>query len=116
MTRGHGGFTLAEILVALVVLSAGVLGVSGTLVYAARTLHQARDLEWAVQEARALADSLAHFGAVGDGWKQLPFGRLSWTVQPGTRTATVRIVALHDSGRHLVDVTTLAPTSPGDGT
>lgn len=46
MTRR--GFSLVEVLVALVVLEVGLLGVLGTLVLAARTLNEAQVLEHGV--------------------------------------------------------------------
>ncbi len=114
MRVGRRGFTLAEILVALVVLAVGLLGVSGTFLYAAQTMARARDLEWAVQEVRAIADSLARFGAAGDGGLEAPFGPVRWTVE-GRPVALARITAKSRSGGLLIDVSVLVPASTPAG-
>lgn len=74
------GFTLVEILVALVILQVGLLGVVGTLVLAARVLNQARDLEVAVAALEAVYDSLRLAdGTEGRGEARLGPGILSWS-------------------------------------
>jgi prepilin-type N-terminal cleavage/methylation domain-containing protein len=114
MTAGTRGCTLAEVLVALVVLAVGVLGVSGMFFYAAKTMTRARDLEWAVQEVRAVADSLARFGAAGNGGIDARFGRIHWTVE-GEPVALARITAEDRSGAVLVDLSMLTPRSAAAG-
>lgn len=106
-----GGFSLAELLVALVVLEVGLLGAASVLVLSTRALVRARDRDWAVQEARALADSLAWHGVGGGGARELPFGTLEWSVSGGGPLADVRIVVRPlDDGAPLTDVTVTAPT------
>ena len=80
MVRAAGGFTLVEILVALVVLQVGLLGVLGSLVLAARTLTRAEALERAVVELHQVYDSLSSGAAPGEGERTSLAGRLRWVV------------------------------------
>ncbi|GMV07129.1 MAG: hypothetical protein AMXMBFR53_34040 [Gemmatimonadota bacterium] len=82
MTRG--GFSLVEILVAVVVLEVGLLGVVGTLVLAARELEGAQRLERAVSAMEAIYDSLRASGAGGgEGYTRLEGGGVAWEVGGG---------------------------------
>lgn len=109
---GRSGFTLVEILVALVVLQLGLLGVAGTLVLASRVLTRARDLEWAVHEVRSVADSLGRFGMAGGGERALDFGRVAWTGTPGSGTVEVRIQAWRaGAALPVVDVIARVPSA-----
>jgi type IV pilus assembly protein PilV len=61
-----GGFTLIEVLVAVLVLAIGILGASATQLAALRTRHQSRLMSDGVQLASALADSMrANLQAMG---------------------------------------------------
>jgi len=77
--RGADGFTLVEILVALVLLEVGLLGVVGTLVLATRTLAGAEARQEAVLRARVLLDSLARVEGSGEGDVVETWGRGSWS-------------------------------------
>ena len=73
------GFTLVELLVALVVLEVGLLGVVGTLLVAAGTLREAERLEWAAAEVQRVYDSLAVGPpAPGEGRVPSAFGEVRW--------------------------------------
>jgi len=78
-SRGRGGFTLVELLVALVLLEVGLLGVVGTLVLATRTLAGAEARQDGVLRARLLLDSLARVEGSGQGDIMEPWGRGSWS-------------------------------------
>ncbi len=77
-TLGWGGFTLVEVLVALVILQVGLLGVAGQISVAHRLLDRAVRLEWAVAVAESVADSLGRFGYSGPGSIDLAEGRVGW--------------------------------------
>ena len=74
------GFTLVEVLVALVILEVGLLGVAGTLVVASRTVARASLLERGVGALEAVVDSLSVDGAVGSGGRPIAGGWVTWTV------------------------------------
>ena len=57
--RCNGGFTLAEVLVALFVLAVGVVGAAATQNMAARTRHASALLSAATQLAHSLAERMA---------------------------------------------------------
>lgn len=110
------GFTLAEILVALVVFQVGVLGAGGMLVLAGSVLSRGRDLEWAVQEVRSVADSLGRFGTTGAGARETAFGRVEWDGSSGSLFTEVRIQAWrHGEADPFVDVAARVPVGAGGG-
>ena len=73
------GFTLVEILVALVLLEVGLLGVVGTLVLATRTLAGAEVRQEAVLQARLLLDSLARVEGPAEGDVVAIWGEGGWS-------------------------------------
>ena len=81
------GFTLVEVLVALVIFEVGLLGVVGTLVLASRTLTRAVLLERAVGQVESVLDSLAQAPGVGDGHRPVVGGGLSWSVDTDGKTS-----------------------------
>ena len=95
--RSARGFTLIEVVVALVIFGIGWLGVAGMTVMASRTLREARLLEWAATVAGEVADSLASAGAADAGERVLAEGRVTWSVEPSGTTSHVLIV-VHRSG------------------
>ena len=77
------GFTLVEVLVALVILQVGLLGVAGQIGVAHSMLDRAVRLEWAVAVAESVADSLSRFGYSGEGSIDLSAGRVGWELWSG---------------------------------
>jgi hypothetical protein len=65
---------------AMVVLEVGLLGVVGTLVLAARTMHRAETIERVVTEAGRVYDSVSSVGATGSGEAPAVLGRVRWSV------------------------------------
>lgn len=79
MTRG---FTVIEVIVAIVLLEVCVLGVAGMLVLSSRTLTRAEALETAVAVAEGVLDSLRALPAAAPGSRTLDDGTLEWTIGP----------------------------------
>jgi len=78
------GFTLVEVLVALVVLEVALLGVVGTLILAARTLTRAELEEAGAAEVERVLDSLVSVGATsGQGAVPSRGGFVRWTRTSG---------------------------------
>ena len=79
------GFTLLEVVVALVVLEVGVLGVAGTLYLASRTLTRAETLERAVARTEGVLDSLRRGAEPGAGRTTFMAGVVGWSVSDSGR-------------------------------
>jgi Tfp pilus assembly protein PilV len=89
MTRlGNGarrGFTLIEVVVALVVLEVAVIGLVGTLALATATLTRAETLERAVATAEGVLDSIARGASAGADSLVSSAARVTWTVDDSGR-------------------------------
>ena len=96
-----GGFTLLEVVVALLVLEVAVVGLVGSLVLAASTLTRAEALETAVASAEGLLDSLARAGTLGADSITYDGGRIFWAVDDSGR---VSLRALDAAGAVVLDL------------
>lgn len=83
------GFTLIEVVVALVLLEIGVLGVVGTLLLATRTLTEAELTTRAAASAAQVADSLEAHGFAGPGASAFAGGAVRWEAAVGVGLAVV---------------------------
>lgn len=89
---GIRGFTLVELLAALLILDVGLLGVAGLAVTLGRTLSEAALRERAVAAVSSVADSLALAGGGGAG--EIPFaggGRVVWVPEGRPAEGLVRL-------------------------
>ena len=77
--RSRGGFSLVEVLVALVVFGVGLLGVLAMTLQAQRTVLAAAALESASRAVEWLADSLSFTGWGGPGSIETEQGLIRWT-------------------------------------
>lgn len=110
-TIGWDGFTLVEVLVALVILQVGLLGVAGQIGVAHSLINRAVRLEWAVAVAESVADSLSRFGYSGQGSIDLAAGRVGWEPWPGGDESI--LVWVEDGTPHrLLEVALLRPPPP----
>ncbi len=77
----RSGFTLIEVVVALLVLEVGLLGVVGSLVLAAQLMTRAELVERGVAEVQHMYDSMSTTGVSrGAGSRSRDGGTLSWVV------------------------------------
>ena len=80
MVKTTGGFTLVEILVALVLVEVGLLAVIGTAILARRVLTTAEIVERGAAEVERTYDSLAQGWTAGTGIRVGPSGWVRWVV------------------------------------
>jgi type II secretory pathway pseudopilin PulG len=83
------GFTLIEVVVALLVLEVAVVGAVGTLVLASTALRRAEALERAVATTEGVLDSIARTRTVGTDSVSYGEGYVHWTMDDSGR-ATLR--------------------------
>ena len=76
------GFSMVEVLVALVVLELVILGAVGMMVVASTTMSEAEVIERAVSALEGTADSLSQQATIGQGSKEVAGGRIEWSVEP----------------------------------
>jgi Tfp pilus assembly protein PilV len=100
------GFTLLEVVLALLVLEIGVLGVAGTLLLASTTLTRAETLERAVARAEGVLDSLRSDGAPGLGGAPFAAGEVVWSVGDSGR---MDLRAIGPNGEILLGVISVLP-------
>lgn len=101
------GFTLPEVLAALLVLDVGLLSVAGLAVTTGRTLAEAVRRERAVAAVSSVADSLAVARRVTPGEAPVSgAGKVVWTAagRPADGLVQVRIEARSPDGRSLLAV------------
>lgn len=77
----RAGFTLTEVLVALVVIEVGILGVVGTVLVAAAVVARAEAAEGVLAGMEAAVDSLQAGGVSGSGQTPTPWGVVGWEAE-----------------------------------
>jgi type II secretory pathway pseudopilin PulG len=95
------GFTLLEVVVALLLLEVAVLGAVGTLTVASRTLAEAEHLERAVSETEGVLDSLTGFPGAESGQRPFSGGQLEWLID---ETGSLLLRASDTDGEVLLEV------------
>jgi len=105
---GAPGFTLVEVVVALLVFEVGVVGVAGLVALSGRLLGRAALTERAVYGAQQVVDSMADARPGGPGERAFPGGRLRWSSSDAGRgLRRVRVQAVDSAGRTLLSLTAL---------
>lgn len=99
----RGGFTLVEIVVALLLLEVAVLASLGTMVVAARTHAEADRMERAVATVEGVVDSLSGVAAPSTGFRDDPGGGVlvTWTL---VDSMSAEVVATGPAGAVLLQL------------
>jgi prepilin-type N-terminal cleavage/methylation domain-containing protein len=88
--RARGAYSLVEVVVALVILAIGLLGSTGLVVTAARSVAEALRIEAALTLAEGVADSLTILGWQAAGERRDGAFLVSWSGSGGWGVVTVR--------------------------
>ncbi|HEY0809272.1 MAG TPA: prepilin-type N-terminal cleavage/methylation domain-containing protein [Longimicrobiales bacterium] len=91
MVSRRRGFTLAEVIVAMTLLSICTLAVAATGLVAARAFTQAEIQERVLREAESILDSLAAGPTNSAGTRELAGARLSWTATDSSSAVVMRV-------------------------
>lgn len=109
------GFTLIEVIVAIVILAAGALALAGSAAVTARRMAEAARRTAAVSMARSRAESSLAFpcGSLSSGSETARGVRSEWVVSPGASSAEVsqRVSYPTFRGERGDDFLTAAPCS-----
>jgi prepilin-type N-terminal cleavage/methylation domain-containing protein len=98
--RPRCGYSLVEVVVALVILAVGLLGSVGLVETAARSVAEALSIEAALTLAEGVADSLTTLGWQASGDRSEGPFLVSWSGSEGWGVVTVRL----SEGAPLVDL------------
>ncbi len=105
--RTRGGFSLVEVLIALVVFDVGFLGVLAMTLQAQKTLLAAVELESAARAVEWLADSLSFSSWDGPGSIETERGLIRWT-----REANGLVTVMFQGGAGASGSVGLSPEQP----
>lgn len=119
---GRAGFTLTEVIVALLVLEIGLLAVAGLVSLSNRTLNRAVGMERAVAAMQAVTDSLARLGTVDEGERSTFGPTIRWRPaggRHGLRWIVLQALAADPSSADSAEVLLearfgLLPVGPGE--
>jgi type II secretory pathway pseudopilin PulG len=104
------GFTLLEVVIALLVVELAVIGGVGIMVLASATLTRAERLQTASASAQAVLDTLMSSGVMGDGTAAYTGGELRWQVE---ESGEVALWAVDPVGDTLFRIASIAPPPSG---
>jgi len=102
------GFTLLEVVVALLLLEVAVVGAAGTLLVASSTLQRAERMERASTAAEGVLDSLRSASRLESGARVHDDGRIRWLVD---EEGAVSLWVVSGVGDSLLELRTLV--APG---
>lgn len=116
----RNGFSLVELVFALLVFQVGMLGTAALVFLAQRSMLRAELTVRAVLETSWVADSLSRSGEAGAGTLDYPWGRLSWA-RSADRLGGIEVVAVSPEGRDTLAVARgwdarVTPADSGTGT
>lgn len=91
MVGPRPGFTLTEVIVAMLLLAVAALGVAATAVIAIHSFNEGELQEHALRDAEQILDSLLLLPANSPGARQLGAARIVWQAADTSGALTVRI-------------------------
>ncbi|MEX1183644.1 MAG: prepilin-type N-terminal cleavage/methylation domain-containing protein [Gemmatimonadota bacterium] len=98
--KAHAGFGLIEAIVAMTLLTVGVLGLAAAAAVAQRSFASADAIERAAYAGAAVLDSLMYESAPAPGQREIRGARVSWTVRPAEGVSRIAAtVEVRDAGR-----------------
>jgi prepilin-type N-terminal cleavage/methylation domain-containing protein len=86
----RAGFSLAELIVAMTILSLGVLVLAAAATHAQRSFTDAEALDRAARVAATVLDSLVRVPDPQPGSLELDRVAIHWTMSPGSGVTTIR--------------------------
>jgi prepilin-type N-terminal cleavage/methylation domain-containing protein len=111
----QAGFTLVEVMVALLILAVPVLAIQGLVGRAAAEMARARGIEEASTALAWVMDSLASVGYSGPGEHNFPYGDVTWRGEGAGEVASVTVILDGwGRGRDTVMVRLRRPPPPAD--
>lgn len=103
---GRGGFSLLELVIALVIFQVGLLGVAAMALMGQESMRRARLIMRGTVEATRVGDSILAAGGDARGQTFRPWGSLAWEE---TGDGAVRITALAENDQDTLAVLLLWP-------
>jgi prepilin-type N-terminal cleavage/methylation domain-containing protein len=100
------GFTLIEVIIALLILEVAMVGVVGAFVLASSTLTRAEVVELQTAAAEGVLDSLARAGAPGADSMRSATGGIAWSVDD---SGSVTLRATDPHGSVVLDLRSVMP-------
>jgi len=104
------GFTLLEVVIALLVVELAVIAGAGVLVLASSTLTRAERLQRAIASAEAVLDTVVVSSAMSSGLATYAGGELRWQVE---ESGEVVLWAVESTGDTLFAISAIASPPPG---
>ena len=95
MVTRRSGFTLAEVVVAMTLLSVAALGVAATALLAVQSFTRAEMRQHVLREAEAVLDSLLALPQNGTGSKSVHTTLLGWNAADSVGAITVTVRTPH---------------------
>lgn len=99
-TRGisRAGFGLVELIVALMILSVGLLALTGAAAVAQRSLINAQALEESTEVAEVVLDSLMRVSAPAAGERTIGRTEAQWTIHSDSAAVAIHLTATVTAG------------------
>lgn len=92
MVSARPGFSLTEVIVAMLLLSIAALGLAATALVAVQSFTRAEVQQQVLREAESVLDSLLSLGSNSAGSRSVHTSRLSWTAADSSGAITLTVL------------------------